>query len=401
MFEFKILAKDKSASRRTKARVGEFHTPHGELITPEIAFVATEAEIKSIPKEILPGLPVNYCIVNTFHTFVKNIIPSIEKKQGVHRYLNYKNIVATDSGGFQVFSLGFGKSHRVGKLAKFFARQTKVDDSSNPLKITDKGVTFSYENKKFLLNPEISITLQQRIGADIMFAFDECTSPLNSKKYTEKALERTHHWLTRCIKSYQLGNGRDRVGTLSTRQALFGIIQGGHFLDLRTKSAKFVAKQDVQGFGIGGSLGRSKDDLWHIVDWVTPLLPEEKPRHLLGVGQVRDIFEAVERGVDLFDCVIPTREARHKVLYTNHGRVNIRKFRNLNEVADKSCLCLACTEKLTYRQLNELFQLRDPRAFYFATVHNIQFYSDLMKNIRAAIVAGKIRELKEKVLTFY
>ncbi|MBI4008857.1 tRNA-guanine transglycosylase, partial [Candidatus Roizmanbacteria bacterium] len=414
MFEFNILAKDK----KTKARGGEFNTPHGKLLTPELAFVATEGELKSIPKEILPKLPVNLIIVNTFHLWTKQIRP-IRLISPIHDFANFQKPIMSDSGGFQVFSMGFSKIHRVGKVANIFpGEQTSYGDKNNLLVITEKGVTFPFNGKKITLTPKKSIELQKKIGADIIFAFDECTSPLNSYEYTKKALGRTHEWLKRCLTElkkakipflrqspgpYLLGEAVEKNGIeLSYNpQALFGIVQGGYFEDLRKESAQFVGNQDVSGFGIGGSLGRTKEDVFRVLEWTIPLLPEEKPRHLLGIGQVRDIFESVQRGVDLFDCVIPTREARHRVLYTKKGRINIKKMRNVNEVLEKHCKCLTCIQSVKYDQLAQLFQLKDPRGFFFATVHNIQFYADLMKKIREAIQQGKFSELKEKVLLFY
>src|SRR3989344_4625370 len=348
MFEFKITAKDKE----TKARVGEFHTPHGKLTTPEIAFVATDGYIKGLPNEILHTLPINFTITNTFHTYIKSLVPEIEKEGGINKYMKSNHVTGTDSGGFQVFSLGFGKVHGVGKISSIFPEENRKEmgliitrDRDNLLVINEEGVMFPYDKKFVFFTPEISIDIQERLGADITFAFDECTSPLNSHEYTKQAMERTHRWLTRCLKQKK-----------RTDQALFAVVQGGYFRDLRTISAKFCAKQDVSGFGI---------------------------------GQVRDIFEAVERGVDLFDCVIPTREARHKVLYTKHGRINIRKYTNENIILEKGCKCIACQEKLTYRQLIQMFHLKDPRAFLFSTIHNIQFYSDLMKGLQDAIYRNR------------
>jgi queuine tRNA-ribosyltransferase/7-cyano-7-deazaguanine tRNA-ribosyltransferase len=446
MFEFKILKKE----AKSKARVAEFQTPHGKLLTPELAFVATEGELKSIPNQkygqnnvlSLQELPVRLIIVNTFHIFTKQILEKIEKVGGIHNFTNFPRVIQSDSGGFQAFSLGFGIVHKVGKVANIFPGETNhgltsevklgcVDDL-NPLKITEDGVEFSFNNDKILLTPEKSIRIQQKIGADIIFAFDECTSPLNTKDYTKRAMERTHRWLKRCIEEYQISkikNQSDVTGVekkgppqraarhvdwssehwgemnsrqaLSQKQALFGIIQGGYFEDLRKQSAKFLAKQDIAGFGIGGSLGKTKQDVWSVLGWTIPYLPEEKPRHLLGIGQVRDIFESVERGVDLFDCVIPTREARHKVIYTNYGRLNLRKIRNINEVIDKKCKCTTCSNNLTIQQLYQLFLLKDPLAFYYLTVHNIQFFSDLMKHIREAIELNRFFNLKKKFLNYY
>lgn len=419
MFEFEIIKRNK------RLRTGIFTTPHGKLRTPELAFVATDAELRSIPREKLPDLPVKLTISNTFHTFTKGLVPAIEKAGGVGAYMNYNGVTATDSGGFQVFSLGFGKAHQVGKVANIFPEENTRDkgllilrDHDNLLHITDQGVTFNYDKKLILFTPELSIAIQRHLGADIMFAFDECTSPLNSYDYTRKAMERTHEWLKRCLTEIKKSEdtflrqspetplrGEAAKKSVSrifkTNQALFGVIQGGAFEDLRKQSAKFVGKQNVPGFGIGGSLGRSKEDVWKILEWTLPLLPEEKPRHLLGIGQVRDIFEAVERGVDLFDCVIPTREARHRVLYTTKGKINVRKMRTVNEVADRYCSCPMCKQKITLSKLFELFKLSNPEAYYFATVHNIQFYAALMKNIREAIAVNKFERLKKKYLRYY
>lgn len=382
MFEFKILAKD----LKSKARVGEFVTPHGKLQTPELSIVATEGEVKCIPREMLDTLPIKYLCVNTFHIYTKNILEKIEKNNGIHTYANFSKTVVSDSGGFQVFSLGFGKAQRVGKLASMFpGKDAKNSDTDNPLRITDEGVTFTFNEKPVTLTPENSMDIQHRIGADMMFAFDECTSPLNSKKYNTLALKRTHEWLERCIQVHK---------KFEQKQALMAIVQGGYFEDLRTGAAKFIGKQDVPGFGIGGSLGKTKEDMYQVLEWTIPHLPDEKPRHLLGIGQVRDIFESVERGVDLFDCVIPTREARHKVLYTKHGKVKVNKMRTVNEVIDKDT-------PITYSQLAELFSLHDPRAFTFSTLHNIQFYTSLTSQIRDSISKGTFGELKDTYLKYY
>ncbi len=225
-------------------------------------------------------------------------------------------------------------------------------------------------------------------------------------------MERTHRWLVRCLNELKLvknnevsntaiSNKLQSFKTISSQQTLFGIVQGGYFEDLRKQSARFVSKQDVSGFGIGGSLGRNKEDMNSIIEWVNDILPEEKPRHLFGIGQVRDIFEAVERGIDLFDCVIPTREARHRVLYTKKGRITLNKVKNSDEAIEKGCACLACKEKIKFPELYDLFKRKDPRAFLFSTAHNIQFYSDMMKEIRAAIEKNRFKEIKDKYLRVY
>jgi queuine tRNA-ribosyltransferase/7-cyano-7-deazaguanine tRNA-ribosyltransferase len=234
--------------------------------------------------------------------------------------------------------------------------------------------------------------IQHRIGADIMFAFDECTSPLNSKAYTEEAQSRTYEWLDRCI-TYHAPH--------KDKQALFAIIQGGAYEDLRIECSEIMSKKDVPGYGIGGSLGKTKEDMYRILDWTIPRLPQEKPRHLLGIGSVRDIFEGVERGVDLFDCVIPTREGRHGRLYTKKGQFGLRKLKTVNEVIDQTCGCFACHEGITLSKLWELYLARDPKFLTYMTAHNIWFFSDLMKEIRDAIHAGTFVKLKNNYLSLY
>ncbi len=390
MFEFT----HKAYLPNKKGRVGSFTTPHQRLNTPELAIVATEGEIRAIPFEYRALLPCRYLIVNTYHTFTKNIIPSIYDSGGIHEFMGLSDrTIATDSGGFQVFSLGFGKKHQVGKLAgKIDPHNLRTDDKDNLVSINEEGVSFEYDGKPVVLSPEISMQLQHKIGADILFAFDECTSPFNSKEYTRNSMERTHRWLTRCVAAH---SGHEK------RQALFGIVQGGEYRDLREESARFVSTQSVAGFGLGGSLGHFKEEVHAILDWIIPILPEEKPRHFLGIGQVRDIFESVERGVDLFDCVIPTREARHRMVYTKKGRLSLRKMRTLQEKIDNDCECFGCKDGITFEQMWDLFKIKDERGPFYTTAHNIWFFSNLMKEIRNAIADGTYESLKATYYKYY
>ena len=391
MFHFDIT----SRLDNSRGRSGIFHTPHRDLQTPELAIVATEGEIRSVPQEFWNDLPNQYFIVNTYHTYTKKLVERIHTKGGVHGYMGLENrTFATDSGGFQVFSLGFGQKHNIGKLAHEFAHNTQhSEDDESPLSITEEGVSFEFDGEEVRLTPESSMDIQHKLGADIMFAFDECTSPLNSEEYTRQSMERTHRWLKRCIMAHH---------DHQQKQALFGIVQGGEYRALREESARVVGAMDVPGFGLGGSLGKFKEDVHAILDWIIPILPDEKPRHFLGIGQVRDIFERVERGVDLFDCVIPTREARHRMLYTKHGRVSIRKLKNLDEIPDSNCGCYACKhDHVTYPQLWNLFLDRDPRAAMYATIHNVWFYAQLTKSIRESIESNTFVNLKEEYYKYY
>lgn len=389
MFSFTLLARD-SGSR---ARTGIFHTPRHDLETPELALTATEAEIRAVPRDLWPVLPTRYLIVNTYHTFTKQLVEPIARAGGVHSYMGLSDrVFATDSGGFQVFSLGFGKRHHIGKLAKAHTQNGFRENDENGLTITEQAASFIHDGRPITLSPEKSMDIQHRLGADIMFAFDECTSPYNSKKYTQASMERTHRWLDRCIKAHR---------EYEDKQVLFGIVQGGEYQDLREASARMVGRADVSGFGIGGSFGDFKEALGTTLGWVTPFLPEEKPRHLLGIGKIRDIFAAVEQGIDLFDCVIPTREARHRMIYTKQGRFSVRKMKHLDELFVPTCACPACQEGVTFRTLWDWFLKKDLRAPMYATVHNIWFYATLMKEIREAIEQHTFEELRASYLKWY
>lgn len=317
----------------------------------------------------------------------------------------------TDSGGFQVFSLGFGKENKVGKILSDKTEKIKTLKRKN-IKITGKGVFFNIDgpsaklrtSKQKFLGPELSMQLQQKIGADIIFAFDECTSPLDSYDYNKKALERTHRWAKKCLAQIAKSKGPTCAGRQSPKQMLFGIVQGGRFKNLRLQSAKFIGSLPFDGFGIGGSFG--KDEMIKTLKIVIPRLPEEKPRHLLGIGRIKDVFEAVENGVDLFDCVIPTREARHGRIYAKQGHYDISNKNNRNVPLEKGCKCPACAggiaslPKITRTELYKLFKQTDKSSAYrYATIHNVWFFNNLMKNIRAAINGGSFKTFKKKFLS--
>ena len=248
----------------------------------------------------------------------------IEKLGGLHKFMNWKKVIVTDSGGFQVFSLGRGIEHGIGKIVKFFPGEKIPLPPKAPslVKINDDGVVFKshIDGKEYFFTPEDSIKVQEKLGADIIFAFDECSSPLDDFEKTKEAVERTHLWAKRCIKAHR-----------KKRQALFGVIQGGEWKSLRQESAKFISSLPFDGFGIGGPLGRTKSRLFEILDWTIPLLPEHKPRHLLGIGYLEDLKEAVKRGIDLFDCVHPTRIARHGMALTKNGRIDLTKKKFLKD----------------------------------------------------------------------
>lgn len=357
---FKITHQDK----KTKARVGILETRHGLVKTPSYVIVATHAEIKTLRPEDIKKTGTQIVISNTYHLWEE----ALKKNNFILKKLGIKIPTMTDSGGFQVFSLGFGMENKVGKILSDRAETIRGIKRKN-IKITEKGVYFSIDGEKRFLGPKLSMELQSRIGADIIFAFDECTSPLDTMKYNIEAMKRTHAWAKKCLK-YRNKN-----------QMLFGIVQGGKFKDLRRTSAKYISSLPFDGFGIGGSFG--KDEMVKTLKWVIPCLPEERPRHLLGIGKVEDIFNAIGQGVDLFDCVIPTREARHGRIYTDSGHFDIRKSKYAN------------------KRIHRLFKgtpVQKIEGQRLATIQNIKFFNSLVSKIRKSIQEGNFREFKREYL---
>lgn len=393
--EFKITHKKRNL------RTGIVETDHGEFKTPAFVPVATLGSVRGLDSRDLEGLGAEVVLANTYHLFLRPGDKLIKNFGGLHKFMNWDGPIITDSGGFQAFSLGFGMEHGVGKIAdNIFLEglRDKEFGGKKWAKVSDKGVKFKnpITGDKVKLTPKKSMQIQSNLGSDIIFAFDECTSPLSDKKYTSKALERTHKWAEECLRYYD------------KKQALFGIVQGGEYKDLRVKSAKFIGEKEFPGFGIGGSLGKSKKDMLNILEWVIPLLPEEKPRHLLGIGAVEDLFNCVEKGVDMFDCVAPTRWARRGRLYItpeaggnlkNKFRINLSnsRFRKDKEPIDKNCDCYVCRNySLAY--LRHLYDSQELSYFRLASYHNIHFMLRLMELIREAIRNNRFSELKKRWL---
>jgi tRNA-guanine transglycosylase len=377
---FKILKK----SKESKARLGLIKTAHGQIATPAFLPVATQATIKSLTpadlKEI--GFPALLC--NTYHLYLRPGEKIIQKLGGLHQFMNWSGPIITDSGGFQVFSLGFALEHGVGKIAGSFPgriEQPKKPVRQKLAKIDEQGVAFKshLDGSRHRLTPQKSIQIQEALGADIILAFDECTSPLSTKQYTQRAMERTHDWAKICLKTKKRKD-----------QFLFGIIQGGQWQDLRIKSAQFISQLPFDGLAIGGSLGKTKKDMFKILDWVIPETPEQKPRHLLGIGQPEDLIEAVKRGIDLFDCVYPTRLARHGTFLTSKGELNIlnSSYRTDRNPIMKTCACYTC-RNFSRAYLHHLFKAKEMLGPRLATFHNLWFIFQLMKKIREDIRNGK------------
>lgn len=397
--EFRILKK----SRTSRARRGIIKTPHGEIETPAFIPVATQATVKGLTNDQLKAIGVQAVLCNAYHLYLRPGELLIKKIGGLHKFMDWDSPIFTDSGGFQVFSLGFGIEHGVGKIAnifngdnshirKKFVFRSQIDEGETehalPYKadkftrITDEGVEFRshLDGSKHFLTPEKSIKIQENLGADIIFSFDECTSPLAGYEYTKKSLERTHRWAIRSLKSHCHGH----------RQSLFGIIQGGEYKDLRIKSAQFINSLDFDGFGIGGSFGKSygdsKQNMRRVLDWTIPLLDENKPRHLLGIGEIDDIYKSVKQGIDTFDCVIPTRLGRNGVALIKNGRINIKAGRYLKDrlPIEKNCECYTC---LNFKRfyISHLFRANEMLGPILTTIHNLYFMEKIMREIREQI----------------
>jgi queuine tRNA-ribosyltransferase/7-cyano-7-deazaguanine tRNA-ribosyltransferase len=417
MFSFKITKKDK----KTKARLGVLKTPHGIIHTPNIAIVATKGSIRGISFDLAKKFGAEVFMINTFHFFHNDRYKIVEKFGSLHKFLNINYPLMTDSGGFQVFSLGFGLEHGVGKVVDIFPSESRNQNQSldvvrpkgkSLVKIFEDGVEFisPYDGKKLFLSPELSIKIQKILKADIIFAFDECTSPLSSYEYTKLAMKRTHRWALRCLEEFYktrtyadyTRTNADKTQINSLNQVIFGIVQGGEYEDLRKESAKFINSLPFFGFGIGGSLGKSKKDIIKVLNWTLPFLNENKPKHLLGIGEVDDIFNSIEQGIDLFDCVIPTRWARHGAGFTFKGRINLKSSKYLNDKKpiDLECKCPIC-QKFSRAYISHLLKENEIYGIMLLTEHNVFWVLNLFKEIRKAIKENRFLDLKRKILKYW
>lgn len=378
--EFRIVKK----SKISRARLGFLKTSYGQVETPCLVPVATQAVIKTLTAEQVKETKSQILICNTYHLHLKPGEDIVKKAGGLHKFMNWPGSLMTDSGGFQVFSLGFGRDHGVGKILKGqpVQKDSLIEAGKQPkyLKITDRGVYFQsfLDGQKLFLGPRESIKIQEDLGADIIFAFDECTSPLADYEYTKKSLKRTHRWAKICLESKR------------SKQALFGIVQGGKFKDLRLKSAKFIGSLPFDGFGIGGEFGNDKRIMDKMLNWVIRELPEQKPRHLLGIGYLEDIPKIINQGVDTFDCIVPTHYARRGIAFTSQGKLNMgeRVFLKDKNALDKNCDCFVCQNyKMNY--ISHLFRAREITALSLLTFHNLYFFNTYIEGIRNKIKQGK------------
>ncbi len=364
-FSFELLVED----RHSQARAGLIHTPHGDIPTPVFAPVGTQATVKTLTPADLHKLGATLILSNTYHLYLRPGADLIAAFGGLHRFMQWPGPILTDSGGFQVFSL---------------AGLRKIDED---------GVTFRshLDGSEHRFTPEKVIAIQEQLGADIIMAFDECPPP-DDYAYNVEALQRTHHWAERCLAAQR-----------RTDQALYGIVQGGIFADLRGQSAEFLAALDFPGYGIGGlSVGESKAEMHAMLELLHPLLPRHKPRYLMGVGSPEDLFECVARGIDQFDCVLPTRIARNGAVFTRQGRVNLRnaRFTADQEPLEADCRCYTC-RTFSRAYLRHLIVANEILALRLTTLHNLHFMLETMRRIRQSIIAGTFGQYKSEFLATY
>lgn len=395
-------------------RAGTLITPHGTIHTPAFVTVGTKATVKGITPEMLIDAGAEVALSNTYHLYLQPGEDVIAAAGGIHKFMNWSGPMMTDSGGFQAFSLGaaFGKN-----ITKF----TKLDNepllltaervahredgvAMTAAKIDANGVMFKsvIDGSVHYFTPEKSIDIQHKIGADMIFAFDECTSPNEPYNYQAEALDRTHRWAKQSLAyHHSKPNGKD----MGSVQALFGIVQGGRHEELRKESAKIIGEMEVDGhkfdgFGIGGSF--AKEDMTTAVEWVNGILPEDKPRHLLGIGDPVDLFGAVENGCDLFDCVMPSRNGRNGSLLTSRGKMNMGNAQYISDFAplEEGCECYTC-KNFTRSYISHLFRAKEMLAGTLATIHNIYFTVNLVKKMRQAILDEKFEDFKKSFLEGY
>lgn len=356
---------------RTRARLGRLHTPHGVIDTPVFMPVGTQATVKTLTPEELKNLGASIILSNTYHLFLRPGPEVIREAGGLHRFMNWDGALLTDSGGFQVFSLG--------KLRK----------------IREEGVEFRshIDGSLQFLSPEIATEVQMALGSDIVMAFDECAPYPCTPEYAKDSLERTMRWLKRCQKTL----------TTTDSQALFGIVQGGMYEHLRRQSAAEITELDLPGYAIGGlSVGETKEMMYEVLDYTVPLLPRAKPRYLMGVGSPDALIEGVVRGIDMFDCVLPTRIARNGTAMTRYGKVVVRNAEYARDFGpiDPSCSCYTC-RNYSRAYIRHLIKAEEILGLRLMTIHNLSYLQNLMEEIREAIRNDRLPEYRRACLADY
>lgn len=363
MFEYKIIAEDKE----TGARAGEFTTPHGIIKTPVFMPVGTQATVKAIVPEELEALGAQIILSNTYHLYMRPGEDIVAEAGGLHRFMNWKHPILTDSGGFQVFSLG------------------------DLRKINEDGVEFRshIDGSRHFMRPEDSIAIQEKLGADIIMAFDECVKLPAEQDYSQKSMERTVRWAKRCKEFHSRED-----------QALFGIVQGCTFEKQRIECARLLQEIDFPGYAIGGlSVGESHEEMYRILDCTVPELPKEKPRYLMGVGFPTNLVEGIARGIDMFDCVLPTRNGRNGTVFTHEGRMNLKNLKYARDFTpmDPHCGCYAC-RNYTRAYIRHLHTAGEILAARLCSLHNVHFLVNLVAEARQAIIDGRFAQFRRNFM---
>jgi queuine/archaeosine tRNA-ribosyltransferase len=439
VFNFKVIAKE----TKSRARVGKITTAHGVIDTPAFVAVGTRATVRGLSPSDLKETGTQILFGNTYHLHLRPGEDIVKKFGGLGKFMGWNGPTITDSGGFQVFSLGQASlSSRTSfgiSLPLEMLKQVQHDNNNEQpklVKIKQDGVTFRshIDGSLHEFTPEKSIEIQQKLGADIILVFDECAPHPSTHQYTKEAMERTHRWAIRSLAAHRghpefisgsnssgnempnsskrtfLGGGGAVRHDTKKKQAIYGIIQGGVYEDLREESAKFIAALPFDGIAIGGvSVGESKKQMRDALDWVTPFLPEEKPRHFLGIGEIDDIFDSIEKGMDTFDCVIPTRLARYGMVFVsppegnreNKFMIDTKKavYSKDKGPMTKDCKCSVCTT-FTRGYVHHLFRVQELLAYRLASYHNLYFINNLFSKIRTAILEGRFEKLKREWLKY-
>ena len=395
----------KKSAESGLARVGTISTPHGEIHTPAFIPVGTKASVKSVLPESMKELGSQALLANAYHLYLQPGPSVLEEAGGLGKFMNWHGPTMTDSGGFQVLSLGVGFKKVLAMDAQTFRSDQVIAGKKDRLAhVDDDGVTFKshLDGSMHRFTPEFSMQVQHRIGADIIFAFDECTTLHNTRPYQELAMERTYNWGIRCLDEHKRLTD---VRVDAPYQGLFGVIQGAQYEDLRKKAATDFGTMsssgiEFDGFGIGGALDKAQ--LGTIVGWVNGVLPENKAKHLLGIGAPEDLFVGVENGIDTFDCVLASRIARTSAVYTMTGRFNISNAPFIRDFSpiDAECDCYTCAH-YTRAYLCHLFRAKEILAATLATIHNERFIVRLVDQMRQALLDGNFKEMKAQFLGRY
>jgi queuine tRNA-ribosyltransferase len=352
------------------ARAGELNTPHGKILTPVFMPVGSQATVRTLTPADIKEIGFNMVLANTYHLYLRPGIETVQALGGLHRFMAWDGAMLTDSGGYQVFS-----------LAPF-------------CKITDDGAAFRshIDGSEHFLTPELAVRYQEALGADVIMALDECSAYGDSEEKVVRAMARTHRWAERCLAARQ-----------NNAQSLYAIVQGGVFPELRAQSAEFLTRLDFPGYAVGGlSVGEPKDVTLDILERTTGLLPPDKPRYLMGVGAPEDLVEGVARGIDIFDCALPTRVARNGALFTRQGRINIRRalYSRAEGPVDPACDCYTC-RTFSAAYLSHLFRSEELLGLRLASIHNLRFIRNLMADIRAAVLGGTFPDFRAEFLARY